>query len=156
MEQEMPMIGSDEQASFLGGGDLIMLSGSTTLYNCFSYAFHDGLGDPTDPANMYNGSGYACWDNDPNDDIAMGGYQVVSSASPGDIAIHYHDNNNNGQYDFGESIVHASKVKTVSGGEADRIVGKWGAGGLYESDLHDPQIDIYYGCGGAKVAYLRN
>ena len=153
MEDEMDVIGGDDQREFVGGGGRVLLGSATNMYNCHSYAFHNGFGDPSDPSNQYNPSDSACWDNDPNDDIASQGYIRTSNPSPGDIAIHFHDSNNNGKYDFGEYIEHSSKVTAVANGVATRITGKWGQDGLYESDLDDPMVQIFYGSG-TTVGYL--
>ena len=50
-------------------------------YNCHCYVWHDGKGDPTDPANPSDTTP-PNWDDDPADDVTGGGYDPVPPDDP--------------------------------------------------------------------------
>ncbi len=69
-------------------------------FNCYSYAFHGGKGDPTDPSNGLVTHLFSRWDEDPFDD--MQDSQHLSSFVPkqvGDVIVYGQDLNGNGKID---------------------------------------------------------
>lgn len=155
LENEMSIIDEKDSRKLLGGWDvnnLNQIGSSTTNYNCHSYSWSNGQGDPTDPNNILAGLGqggsgsYGRWDNSADNNVSDffddGGAQFGScDAMVGDKMIYYVDSNNNNYYDEGESIVHSADITEVGeDGRATEVTSKWGAGGLYESD---PDIPVY-------------
>ena len=112
-------------------------------YNCHSFAWEDSQGDPTDSRNVKAGLSGTKWDNNPDDN--MGGYTQLDFNTPnqaGDRVIYYVDENGNGKYDKGESIVHSAIVQTVDkNGNTTTVIGKMGAGGISENH---PNVPGYY------------
>lgn len=126
MEQEMPVIFNQEQARYYGGSGFgwIQLTDPDPSFNCHSYAFNGGCGWLDDPTNLINGL-----------------YVETDSASTGDRIIYYYDSNNNNRYDTNEHIHHSGIVTSASNGNANRVTGKWGQLGIYESDVRGTPYD---------------
>ncbi len=143
LENEMTLIGSDEQRAMFGGCDQdppVLIGEATSYYNCHSYAWHNCEGDPTDPGNSYPISkGMLGWDNDPTDDIIEGSYyQKSGSYNPNDKVIYYIDSNNNSIWDVGENIVHSAIIESVDpSGNIESLTSKWGQDGVYRHNLYN-------------------
>ena len=109
-------------------------------YNCHSAAFHDGQGDPTDPANAEIKDVLPKWDNSPSDDLQEQSYSQLDSDAPnlpGDKVIYGNDANNNGKLDPKEITHSATVVKVDSEGNTTRVTGKWGQGPVV---THHPAV----------------
>ena len=110
-------------------------------YNCHSYAWHKGKGDPTDDRNTPL---LPKWDNSPYDDMADA--IKLNPDDPnkiGDIVVYGNDSNGNNQLDVGE-IDHSAIVSAVdSEGNATRVTSKEGRGPI--TDHHPSDQDPTYG-----------
>ena len=92
---------------------------NTNAYNCHSYAWHGGKGDPTPaPGDTRKVLGIVLpkWDNSPADDIIEKNAQQLTPNEnniPGDIVIYYMDSDGSGMYENGEEIIHSAVVVEV-------------------------------------------
>ena len=109
--------------------------GWDTAYNCYSFAMHAGLGDPTDPGNA---SVPPRWDDSPVDDLAF--FQPLhpdAPNQPGDLVLYGDDVILDGVL-IGREILHAGKVTSVDAlGNTTRVESKSGAGYLFSHHPRD-------------------
>jgi hypothetical protein len=112
-----------------------------TVYNCHSYAWHGGKGDPTDPGNW---GLPPLWDNSPYDDLPGATPLAPTDPNrPGDIVMYGTDRNGNGRLDPSE-IDHSAIVKsTDAAGNTTRVEGKEGQGPV--TDHHPSNQNPSYG-----------
>jgi RHS repeat-associated protein len=110
-------------------------------YNCHSYAWDEGQGDPKDKKNRDLAKvGVSKWDNDPQS--KLNGWKQLSPDEPnkpGDRVIYYIDKKNKGEYVKGDPIEHSAIVRTVdSEGNTTEVEGKMGQWGLSENHPNAP------------------
>jgi RHS repeat-associated protein len=110
-------------------------------YNCHSYAWDEGQGDPKDKKNKdLVKVGVTKWDNDAASKLR--GWKQLSPDEPnkpGDRVIYYIDNKHKGEYRKGDSIEHSAIVRTVdSEGNTTTVEGKMGQMGLSENHPNAP------------------
>lgn len=114
-------------------------------YNCHSYAWEEGTGDPEDPHNTdVVAVGAKKWDNDPTNN--MKGYKQLDANAPnqeGDRVIYYVDQNHNGKFDKKkDKVVHSAIVTKVDAeGNPELVRGKMGQNGL---STNHPRAPGYY------------
>jgi hypothetical protein len=107
-------------------------------YNCHSYAWHNGLGDPTQDINKLPPvNKYPKWDEDPMDDAKEMADPLTFSQTVqiGDRIIYF---DNNGKPTHSAIVTEVNEL-----GLATRCTSKWGAG--YLMDHHPRDVPDAYG-----------
>ncbi len=115
---------------------------NSEAYNCHSYAWHGGKGDPLDPANSdLVTAGVTKWDQDPFKDT--GGYKMIPFSAKnqvGDRVVYYAWDAKAGRV----SATHSAVVSEVnSSGQAVKLTSKFGQGPL--ATHHPRNIPSSYG-----------
>lgn len=124
-------------------------------FNCFSYVYNFGEGDPTDPHNaVFVSFGVTKWDNNADNNV-----RVLLDMAPnepnavGNSVFWFVDTNGNGVWNEGEKIGHAAEVTKVdSDGNTLEVTSKAGQGG--ETSNH-PAAPGYYDTEGYTRQYQR-
>lgn len=99
-------------------------------YNCHSFAWHGGQGDPDDPG--FNPA-MPKWDNSPADDTGRATPLPDDAPNlPGDLVTYGNDTNGDGRL-TGEEIQHSGIVTSVDdAGNTLRVTSKWGQAPIYD------------------------
>ncbi len=104
-------------------------------FNCHSYTWHGGLGDPTDPRNNRS---YPRWDQNPSDDLD--GWTKLDPNDDnviGDRVIYWKDDNGD-QVRQDNEITHSGTVTGVDRkGYTTEVTSKWGQRPIYRHHPHD-------------------
>ena len=110
-------------------------------YNCHSYAWENGKGDPLDPANAdFVRAGITRWDQDPTNNFSKA--KALSFNAPnkvGDKLVYFAWDNDL------KTVVptHSAIVTKVVGGRTVEVTSKWGQAPLYQH--HPRDIPSIYG-----------
>ncbi len=115
---------------------------NTDAYNCHSYAWEGGMGDPLDPSNANLVSkGVTKWDNNPFKNT--GGYKMIPFSAKnqvGDRVVYYAWDATAGRV----SATHSAIVSKInSSGQAIRLTSKFGQGPL--ATHHPRNVPASYG-----------
>ena len=160
------VIGKDRPVSRIDGSetpinDKKYIPQNEHAYNCHSYAWENGHGDPTDPRNAYNVSiGLRKWDENPDNN--MGDYYQLDFTTdnmPNDRVLYYVDSNDDNRYNPGEEIVHSAIVFQVDkNGFTELVISKMGSDAI---SINHPLAPRFYNISESshKItsrAYFRN
>ena len=132
---------------------------NTDAYNCHSFAWHDSLGDPTDPRNAIPVRlGATKWDNNPDDDL--GEFIQLKPEENNELLdrmIKYVDVNGDGIFQIGEEAVHSALVQAVDKeGYTTSVVSKLGDREISENHPNAPDFYNTNNKGAStKNAYFR-
>lgn len=110
-------------------------------YNCHSYSWHGGKGDPTDPGNKGLGPN---WDNSPADDMKEATKLDANAPNEaGDIVVYGTDANFDGELSENEIDHSATVIEVDAEGNTTRVEGKEGQAEI--TDHHPSDQNPGYG-----------
>ena len=124
-------------------GPVSVLPNWDAIYNCHSFALHEGQGDPNDPWND-SPNVPPHWDNDPADDLEEEDRLALGEAAEvGDIVVFGTDHDNDGVLDPLEGAHTGVVTEVDENGKITGVRGKFGDGPLY--DHHPLDVPPIYG-----------